>query len=296
MKTARWRDWSCDIVVAASDSATVATAARVVGREMRRIGRAVSRFDEASEVCRIACSEETTHLVSPALAHSVRAALWAAEATDGLLDPTLGRALVSHGYDRTIDDVRRGAARGPRPARVDWRDIDLDGDVLSLPAGTLLDLGATAKALTADRAAARAAEAGTGPCLVAIGGDVAVAGPAYAWPIAVSELPGHPAEETVTTYAGGVATSSVLARRWSVEGADAHHLLDPRTRCPARSPWRTATVLASSCLAANVASAAAILRGAGACDWLEKRHLPARLVSTGGAITRTIAWPTEAAA
>ena len=59
-----------------------------------------------------------------------------------------------------------------------WRHVELDDETrtLRLEAGTELDLGATAKALAADRAAqAAAARTGCG-VLVSLGGDIAVAG------------------------------------------------------------------------------------------------------------------------
>ncbi|HMJ80937.1 MAG TPA: FAD:protein FMN transferase, partial [Candidatus Dormibacteraeota bacterium] len=75
-----------------------------------------------------------------------------------------------------------------------------------------------------------------------------------------------------------------------------HHLLDPGTGLPALSPWRTASVLAASCVDANIAATAAIVRGADAPAWLEATGLAARLVSTSGAVRRVGAWPVPAAA
>ena len=59
-----------------------------------------------------------------------------------------------------------------------WREIELDANrgEVTVPDGVLVDLGATAKALAADRAAAKiAASTGCG-VLVNLGGDISVAG------------------------------------------------------------------------------------------------------------------------
>ena len=99
--------------------------------------------------------------VSPLLAAAVAAALRAAEETDGDLDPTVGSALVALGYDR---DFAQLPVDGPGPGWTvhrapGWRDVDLDerSGRMTLPAGVVLDLGATAKAWQADRSAARIA-------------------------------------------------------------------------------------------------------------------------------------------
>jgi thiamine biosynthesis lipoprotein len=166
-----------------------------------------------------------------------------------------------------------------------------------VPRGVELDLGATAKALAADLGAVAALEAaGGGGVLVSLGGDIAVAGdaPRGGWPIQVGEDSAAPiaaGEETVAIAAGGMATSSTTVRRWTRGGIELHHIIDPETGRPAAGPWRTVTVLAATCVDANIASTAAIVKGDGAAAWLETHRLPARLVDRTGAILRSGGWP-----
>jgi thiamine biosynthesis lipoprotein len=163
----------------------------------------------------------------------------------------------------------------------------------------VLDLGATAKALAADHAAAAAGAAvGEAGVLVSLGGDLAVVGPAPpdGWRVRVTD--DHRSDVTapgqwITLRAGGLATSSTTVRRWETDGGSAHHLLDPATGSPVASPWRTVSVTAASCLDANIASTAAIIRGERAPDWLESLGLPARLVRTDGTVQRVAGWPAE---
>jgi thiamine biosynthesis lipoprotein len=72
-----------------------------------------------------------------------------------------------------------------------------------------------------------------------------------------------------------------------------HHLIDPATGLPATSCWRTVSVTAASCVDANIASTAAILRGTSAPDWLGALGLPARLVAQDGHVTVVGGWPGE---
>ncbi|MFZ0323085.1 MAG: FAD:protein FMN transferase, partial [Actinomycetes bacterium] len=67
--------------------------------------------------------------------------------------------------------------------------------------------------------------------------------------------------------------------------------VDPSTGLPAAEYWRTATVAAESCLQANAASTAAVIRGRGAAGWLTDLGLPARLVRHDGVVLTTAGWP-----
>jgi FAD:protein FMN transferase len=299
VRTVGWRDWSCDVTVSVTDATMLGHARGVVEREMRAMDVAASRFRTDSELSRVNTAPGRLHQLSPLLTEAVATALLAAELTDGLVDPSLGRDIAALGYDRDIEDVRREPARPGHPTTIrpayGWRDVRIDGDRMLIPRGLALDLGATAKALAADRAAAAVHRATGSAALVSIGGDVAAVGGAE-WELLLSERPGDTGVQSLTAYDGGVATSSTLARHWSVEGEERHHLLDPRTRRPAASPWRTVTVAAASCVAANTASTAAVVVGHDAPAWLEARGLPARLVAQDGSVTRVGGWAREAAA
>ncbi len=73
-----------------------------------------------------------------------------------------------------------------------------------------------------------------------------------------------------------------------------HHVLDPRTGRPTDEHWRTATATGATCVAANVATTAALVLGAAAPAWLEANDVTARLVDRDGAVTRIGAWPEPA--
>jgi len=97
----------------------------------------------------------------------------------------------------------------------------------------------------------------------------------------------------VRMHGGGLATSSTAVRRWRRGGTAYHHVLDPRTGLPAEPVWRTVTVTAASCVDANTASTAAIVRGRRAPDWLAALGLPSRLVDESGAVHRVAGWPAD---
>jgi FAD:protein FMN transferase len=182
--------------------------------------------------------------------------------------------------------------------RPGWRSVQLDGRLLRVPAHLALDLGATAKAVAADRTAARVAdELGCG-VLLSLGGDIATAGPSPAggWRIRVQDLPADPAQQVLLGAGLALATSSTQKRRWQRAGETMHHILDPATGRPAVASWRSVSVAATTCWAANTLSTAAIVRGPAAVDWLASLGADARLVAPDGAVITTGGWPAPAGA
>jgi thiamine biosynthesis lipoprotein len=271
--------------------------------ELAAMGAACDRFRADSELSRLNAAGGRPVEVSALFAQTLQRALEVAEATDGAVDPTVGAALVAAGYDRDIAEVRHGGPvlRLVRRRVAGWRMVRLDGRSVRLPRGVLLDLGATAKALAADRAAARAsAETGCG-VLVALGGDIGVSGPPPegGWRIRVAD--DHrddgsgPSGQDVVITAGGLATSSVTVRRWRRGDQRLHHIIDPATGIPAASCWRTASVAAATCVGANAAATAALVKGRAAAAWLADLRLPARLVRPDGQALAVAGWPDDVA-
>ena len=288
-------------VVAVADPGALQDARRTAEEVIARFDEACSRFREDSELVALNAAAGSPVQVTPLLLEAVEAALRAARVTDGDVDPTIGEALIAQGYDRDFDELGRGGVATVRIAAVPgWHTVQVDHAerTVCTARGVVLDLGATAKALAADHAAA-AAHAATGSgALVSLGGDLSIAGepPEEGWKIRVTDdhrsdvtAPG----QSITLRVGGLATSSTTVRRWDTDGGSAHHLLDPATGRPASSQWRTVSVTAASCLDANIASTAAIIRGDRAVAWLESHGLPARLVGTDGTVVRVAGWPAE---
>jgi thiamine biosynthesis lipoprotein len=271
-----------------------------VDRELKLLDRQASRFRADSEISRIHQGGGGTFFLSEGLAEAIAAALAAARWTEGLVDPTIGAALASLGYDRdfaSIDPASEPLSRPPAPVS-GWSSVRLQGRLLELEQGVLLDLGATAKGLGSDRAASAAYTAGgkAGGVLVSLGGDISVAGlsPEGGWPVHVAENPDCEQEASssvVRLTSGALATSSVVCRRWRRGTAELHHIVDPRTGLPSAGPWRTATVAAPSCLTANAASTALIVGGEQAERWLSQFGLPARLVGHDGSVRLLGSWP-----
>lgn len=324
---ATWRALGTQIRVVVTEPRRLAQAERMLVADVAALDTACSRFRIDSEIRSLTGSAANGTKgpclkteVSPLLAQAIAAALRAARLTDGDVDPTVGAAMSAAGYDRDFSlltpagppDERTGrggtghGGRGRQSGKLStravpgWRNVHLDGRLLTMPADVQLDLGATAKAWAADRSARRIANDLDCGVLVSMGGDIAVAGtpPRDGWRIRVQDVTGDPQAPPMGPYAliaihsGGLATSSTTARRWRRGGDVLHHILDPRTGLPAEIVWRTVSVTAGTCADANAASTAAIIRGRAAMTWLTAHNLPARLVDSKGAVFTVAGWPT----
>ncbi len=273
--------------------------ARLLHAELDRMDLLASRFRDDSELSRLHRAGGRQVRVSDELLETVVIALRAAEATGGAVDPTVGRAMERIGYDRDFSLVASGVpGRLPAAAEVPgWRTVEVDerSATIRIPEGVVLDLGATAKALAADRTASRVRrECGCG-VLVSLGGDVSVAGaPPGGFAIGLGDdcRVTDPEAGTVAVRSGGLATSGIAVRHWRLGTDEVHHLLDPATGLPVAPWWRTVTVCAASCVDANTASTASMVMGPAAPSWLEARSLPARLVAVDGRVTTVGPWPT----
>ena len=298
-------------VVLTADPDAAEAAAEAVRAEVAAIDQACSRFRDDSDLSRVNAHAGEYVEVGPLFAEALSAALWAARITDGDVDPTCGASVRALGYDVDFADLATGPLRSAvtRPGAgwtsVEWDQTRSKPGRVRIPAGTALDFGATAKALAADRASERAATAAGCGVLVSLSGDIAVCGPAPegGWRVRVTDdhrsgddVPG----QTVVVTEGGLATSSTTVRAWQVwsdetvpQRVTVHHIVDPRTGRPTDGSWRTASVAAATCLDANVAATAAIVRGPAAARWLAGLGLPARLVHADGSAVTVAGWPED---
>lgn len=281
---------------ALGDPADIERASR---RLLAEVDHACSRFRSDSDLARANAAPGSWVAVSPLLVSAVRIGIAAAEHTDGLVDPCLGRPMIELGYDRDFAELRELPATAPitPPLPGAWREIGVRDDAIRVPAGASVDLGATAKAWASDLLAAALRADFGGGALVSLGGDIAIAGepPIGGWPVLITEHPRglgdrlSPAQ--VTVDAGGLATSSTAARRWRRGTVDAHHLLDPRTGMPVQGPLRTVTATGPTCVAANVAATAALVLQSAAPAWLDRHHIDARLIGVDDTVRLTGRWP-----
>jgi FAD:protein FMN transferase len=253
-----------------------AEAAEEARRFVAEFEAALSRFDPASELSALNRDPRERVPASPLLHQAVRAGLWAAERSGGLVDPTLVDQIERAGYATSRAGVRPAPLRSAlataparRPAAPDpaahWRRFSIDeesGEIVR-PPGLRFDSGGIGKGLAADLIAASLQ--GYSRFVVDCGGDIRLGGREAAWQprtVAVEHPLSGGRPYVVSLRAGGIATSGLNVRIWCREdGGFAHHLLDPATGQPAWTGLVGVTALGASTLEAETLSKAALLAG-----------------------------------
>jgi thiamine biosynthesis lipoprotein len=237
----------------------------------------LSRFRDDSELNALNRARGKPLRVSETLWQVLDAAIEAAQASDGLVTPTVLDALCAAGYTTSFEHIARAEdaplATPPLPIP-DWRAIERETTTrtVRLPAGLRLDLGGVAKGWAADTAARRLAA--IAPTMVDAGGDIALSGAranGEPWTIAIANPFEPDADlEVLSIMQGGVATSGRDYRRWQQHGRLQHHIIDPRTGAPAETDVLTATIVAPTTVQAEVAAKVVVILGSRAgLEWLE---------------------------
>lgn len=198
--------------------------------------------------------------------------------SDGLFDPAIGGLLALWGFQH--EELPQ---QPPQSARIAaWlknppamTDLHLTGNHLTtLHRGVQLDFGACAKGYAAQQASVRLRELGIANAIVAVAGDIHVAGSRgeRPWRIGIR----HPREAGILGAielkdGESISTSGDYQRFFTYQDRRYHHLLDPRTGYPANSAI-SVTVIARDGLVADAAATALFIAGPDAWPRIA-RHL-----------------------
>jgi thiamine biosynthesis lipoprotein len=305
LTTRTFRAIGTTATVVVQDADVADEAARLLAADLEEIDLACSRFRPDSELQTVHAHAGATVEVGDLLFEALLVAVDAAERTGGVVDPTVGNAIAALGYDADLDVVLARPA-GPPPALgsvAGYAHVQLNpfDRTVRIPRGVRLDLGSTAKALAADRSAARIARTVGSGALVSLGGDVAVSGaaPAGGWAVGIardSSAPAGSVDQVVAITCGGLASSATSVRTWKAGDREVHHILDPRTGDTVAPYWVLVSATGASCVDANVVTTAAVVWGPDALDRLAGFEQSVRLVRADGEVFSVNGWPLEPAA
>jgi thiamine biosynthesis lipoprotein len=249
-----------------------------VQRLFNSFEKRLSRFDPHSELVRLNTNEQERFQASPTLLDAVEVALWAAEITGGLYDPTILNDLEKAGYDRSFERMENVTplhhtspiSVSKKNGRPVWRSFNFQSVQLNRanreiykPVGVRLDLGGMGKGWSVDRAADRLQ--GLGPFLVNAGGDIfgyQTPPGQKGWEIDII----HPLKPEqfiarLNLHHRAVATSTIAKRRWQRNGQTMHHLIDPRTGQPAQTDALSVSVITDRTVMAEIYAKVVLILG-----------------------------------
>jgi len=174
-------------------------------------------------------------------------------ATDGAVDPLIGRDLELLGYDARYSLVPDQAAIARRRRRDSWlRDIRRGGGTITTDHPVVIDIGAAGKGYLVDLIAHTLGDAGIDGFLIDGSGDLRHRGPEPATVgLEHPTLPGR-VIGTVPLRDAALCASAANRRAW---GEGLHHLLDGRTRRPVSDVVATWAVAADAATADGLATA-----------------------------------------
>lgn len=221
----------------------------------------LSRFRPDSELSRL---NRDGYAPAPSreLFDALELGMEARTTTGGRFDPSVGSAVLAAGYDRSFERLPAVVQGRPACPTAQGTPVFLDpltGAIHLMP-GVRVDLGGIAKGMTAEIVAEMLS--GIGPCLVGIGGDIAVRGVPRRgdWPVAITTAD---QQWVVGLTDGGLATSGRDRRTWTTaSGEVAHHVIDPRTGAPARTDILRISVFAATAVDAETTATALMIAGA----------------------------------
>lgn len=285
-----------------TDPSALPLAESILRAELAAVELTCSRFRPDSELTRVNSTAGTPTTVSERFAEALQIALRAARITEGLVDPTVGSAVIAAAT----------TAPSPRCAStilIPWPPlVPCPAGGGSLSTRTPADCACRRRPTRLRRhrkGSHRRSRGATGRCRhrERSAGQSrwrpghSRAGTGRGWRIALADDHARPIPEhdhTIALTGGALATSGIGVRNWRRAGRTLHHIIDPVTGEPAAPVWRTVSVAAATCVDANAAGTAAIVLGDRAVDWLRGTALPARLTSLDGIVVRLGDWPPDA--
>ncbi|WP_434748443.1 FAD:protein FMN transferase [Paenibacillus amylolyticus] len=227
----------------------------------RQVEQACSRFSPESELMK-ACSQIGKPVpISPFLFEPLKLAVHMAELTSGVFDPTVGKRMEQHGFNRHY--LTRQYMDSPVLESATYRDIVLDEtrQTMLLRKPAVIDLGAVAKGFAIDLAAHELQQ--FDGFIVNAGGDLYAGGrdeQGEPWKIDIQ----HPAIRNEIIYTLALSNEAICTsgsyERKSATTEGVHHLIHPVT---GHSPkeWVSSSVIAPYAMMADIFSSAVMLLG-----------------------------------
>lgn len=213
---------------------------------LRRLDRDLSAQREDSVIWRANHSEGVPLAVSDEMAGLLEETLELCQAVDGALDVTIYPIMEAWGFPSGEYRVPSEAERLTLLELVDHTEVTLEENLLTVPKGMALDLGAVGKGYAGDAILALWREMGVESGLVYLGGNVQCLGAkpdGSDWTVAIRHPEGEGYLATVTGQDMAVVTSGAYQRNFTQNGRQYHHIIDPSTGLPAESGLRSVTIV-----------------------------------------------------
>ena len=211
------------------------------------------------------CNRAGQLTVSAETAALVQTALDLSGATGGAYDPTLYTLSLAWGFSGGAYRVPDAEELRSLLAVTGASRVSVNGCRVTLQPGTQLDLGGIVKGYAAGQLRKLLTDAGIRSAIVSLGGNIAAVGTkpdGSDWQVGLQD------PENPDTYFGilsvrdaCVVTSGGYQRYFEQDGVRYHHILDPKTGCPAESGLLSVSVVSEDDTLADALSTALFVMG-----------------------------------
>ncbi len=218
----------------------------------------LSSADTDSEIYRLN-KNGTARLTGDALTLINRSLSLSAE-TDGSFDMTVYPAVCAWGFISGNYQIPDGKTLDALAQNIDYRQVSVNGDSVSLPENAAIDLGAVAKGYLADECADILGGSGASCAVLNLGGTILLYGAAFKVGVADPENPagyfGY-----LSCGEGVVATSGGYERYFEQDGVRYIHILDPKTAKPVDNGTLSVTIFSDDGVLSDALSTALFVMG-----------------------------------
>ena len=272
-----------------ADKATLENAVALCGEYEKVFSRTVN----GSDVWRINHGEGSPVRVCGDTAELLAMALDICEKSGGALDITIAPASDLWDFKADEPEIPDSGELSSAAKLVDYTKLKLEGDMVTLPAGMAIDLGAVAKGYIADKAAEYLKEKGVESAILNLGGNVVALGckpDGREWSIGIQdpEKENGRAGYSVLVADESVVTSGIYQRGFDKDGVRYHHILDSATGWPVQNGLASVTIITGSSALADAMSTACFVLGRDkGMSFAEKMGVQAVFIGTDGKVSCT---------
>lgn len=256
--------------------------------EIRRIESLLDRGNENSDIYKINNNKST--VISEETAEIIRSSLSISEKTDGAFDITIAPVMDLWGFYGSKFRVPSHDELQTALSGVGYEKIQLDGNNISIPQNTCIDLGGIGKGYTSDRVTSMLKDNGITSAIISLGGNVHAIGKKSSgedWVVGITDP--HNKSQLIGKIRisdSAVITSGGYQRCFEQDGIKYHHIIDPKNGKSADSGLASVTVISGSGAHADALSTALFVMGLdkGLEFWRDNRDFDAVFVDDNGQI------------
>ena len=234
--------------------------------ECGRYERLLSRTAEGSDVWKINHAGGQPVEVSEDTLAILRCAQEISRLSDGAFDVTIAPA-------STLWDFTSGETKLPdseeleRAAElVDYTKLRIDGNLVTLPEGMMIDLGGIAKGYIADRVKAYLEQRGVRHAILSFGGNIVAIGKkpdGEEWKVGIQDIDKPTGEIMLVSRnsGGSTVTSGIYERGFELEGVRYHHILSPEDGMPVQNELASVTIFSENSMEGDALSTTVFVLG-----------------------------------